>query len=47
MDCLNKARSSSGFGTTNPKNVTLFIAYLNKILFFIEQDEKVIEIKPE
>ena len=47
MDCLNKARRFADFAMTNPRNITLFIAYLNKILFFIEQDEKVIEIKPE
>ena len=47
MDCLNKARRFADFAMTNPRNITLFIAYLNKILFYIEQDEKVIEIKPE
>ena len=47
MDCLNKARRFADFAMTNPKNLILFIDYLNKILYFIEKEEKVIEIKPE
>jgi vacuolar protein sorting-associated protein 35 len=47
MDCLNKARRFADFAMTNPRNLVLFIDYLNKILYFIEQEEKVIDIKPE
>ena len=47
MDCLSKARRFADFAMTNPKNLILFIEYLNKILYFIEQEEKVIDIKPE
>ena len=47
MDCLNKARRFADFAMTNPKNLILFVEYLNKILYFIEKEEKVIDIKPE
>ena len=47
MDCLNRARRFADFAMTNPRNLVLFIDYLNKILYFIGQDEKVIDIKPE
>ena len=47
MECLNKARRFADFAMTNPRNLVLFIDYLNKILYFIEQEEKVIDIKPE
>ena len=47
MDCLNKARRFADFAMTNPRNLALFVDYLNKILYFIEQEEKVIEFKPE
>jgi vacuolar protein sorting-associated protein 35 len=47
MDCLNRARRFADFAMTNPRNLVLFIEYLNQILYFIEEDEKVIDIKPE
>ena len=47
MDCLNKARRFADFAMTNPKNLVLFVEYLNKILYFIEKDIKGIDIKPE
>ena len=47
MECLNKARRFADFAMTNPRNLVLFIDYLNKILYFIEQEEKVIDVKPE
>jgi vacuolar protein sorting-associated protein 35 len=47
MDCLNKARRFADFAMTNPRNLVLFIEYLNKILFFIEQNTKIVDIKPE
>ena len=46
-DCLGKARRFADFAMTNPKNLVLFVEYLNKILYFIDKDEKLIEIKPE
>ena len=46
-ECLNKARRFADFAMTNPRNLVLFIDYLNKILYFIEQEEKVIDVKPE
>jgi vacuolar protein sorting-associated protein 35 len=47
MDCLGKARRFADFAMTNPKNLILFVEYLNKILYFIEKDEKIIDMKPE
>ena len=47
MDCLSKAKRFADFAMTNPKNLTLFVEYLNKILYFIEKDEKAVDIKPE
>ena len=47
IECLNKARRYADFAMTNPPNLILFVEYLNKILFFIEQDIKIVEIKQE
>ena len=47
IECLNKARRYADFAMTNPPNLILFVEYLNKILFFIEQDAKIVEIKQE
>ena len=47
MDCLGKARRFADFAMTNPKNLILFVEYLNKILYFIEKEEKVLDITPE
>ena len=47
IECLNKARRYADFAMTNPPNLILFVEYLNKILFFIEQDLKIVEIKQE
>ena len=47
IECLNKARRFADFAMTNPPNLILFVEYLNKILFFIEQDAKIVEIKQE
>ena len=47
IECLNKARRFADFAMTNPPNLILFVEYLNKILFFIEQDIKIVEIKQE
>ena len=47
LDCLNKARRFADFAMTNPKNLILFVEYLNQILYFCEQEEKINEFKPE
>ena len=47
IDCLGKARRFADFAMTNPKNLILFVEYLNKILYFIEKEEKVLDITPE
>ena len=47
MDCLNKARRFADFAMTNPKNLILFVEYLNKILYFMDKDAKIVEIKSE
>ena len=47
IECLNKARRFADFAMTDPPNLILFVKYLNKILFFVEQDAKIVEIKPE
>ena len=47
MECLNRSRRFADFAMINPKNLILFVKYLNKILYFIEKDAKVFEIKPE
>ena len=47
MDCLNKARRFADFAMTNPKNLVLFVEYLNKLLYFIDIDQKSVDIKPE
>ena len=47
MDCLNKARRFADFAMTNTKNLILFVEYLNKILYFLDQDSKCLDMKPE
>ena len=47
MDCLNKARRFADFAMTNTKNLILFVEYLNKVIYFLEQDSKSVDIKPE
>ena len=47
MDCLNKARRFADFAMTNPKNLILFVEYLNKILYYIDKNSKLIDIKSE
>ena len=47
MDCLSKAKRFADFAMTNPRNLILFVDYLNNIIYFVEQKEKIIEFKPE
>ena len=47
VECLNKARRFADFAMTEPTNLVLFVEYLNKIIFFVEQDIKFMEIKAE
>ena len=47
VECLNKARRFADFAMTEPTNLVLFVEYLNKIIFFVDQDVKFMEIKAE
>ena len=47
MECLNKARRFADFAMTNPKNLILFVEYLNKLLYFYDKDDKSVDVKPE
>ena len=47
VECLNKARRFADFAMTEPTNLVLFVEYLNKIIFFVDQDIKFMEIKAE
>ena len=47
MECLNKARRFADFAMTDPRNLILFVEYLNKMLYFCEKDAKSVDIKPE
>ena len=46
-DSLNKAKRFVEFAMTNPRNLSLFVELLNKILYFVDQEDNVIEIKKE
>ena len=47
LDCINKARRFVDFAMTNPRNLNLFVELLNKLLYFIEQEDNAIDIKKE
>ena len=48
MDCISKARRFADFAMTNPRNLILFVKYLNKLLYFVESGGvEIIGIKPE
>ena len=46
-DCIDKARKYADFAMANPQNLTLFIELLNKFLYFVENGDEIISIKPE
>ena len=47
LDSINKARRFVDFAMTNPRNLNLFVELLNKLLYFIEQEDNAIDIKKE
>jgi vacuolar protein sorting-associated protein 35 len=46
-DCINKARKFADFAMTNPQNLVLFVELLNKFLYYAENGDEIISIKPE
>ena len=46
-DCIDKARKYADFAMANPQNLTLFIELLNKFLYYVENGDEIISIKPE
>ena len=46
-ECINKARKYADFAMTNPQNLILFVELLNKFLYYADNGEGVITIKPE
>ena len=44
---IGKARKYADFAMTNPQNLSLFVELLNKFLFFADNGDEVISIKPE
>jgi vacuolar protein sorting-associated protein 35 len=46
-ECINKARKYADFAMTNPQNVVLFIELLNKYLYFADNGDEIISIKPD
>ena len=47
LDSINKARRFVDFAMTNPRNLNLFVELLNKLLYFVEQEDNAIDIKKE
>ena len=47
LECMTKARRFVDFAMTNPKNLYLFVELLNKFLYFVEQEDNVLDIKKE
>jgi vacuolar protein sorting-associated protein 35 len=46
-ECINKARKYADFAMTNPQNVILFIELLNKYLYFADNGDEIISVKPD
>lgn len=46
-ECINKARKYADFAMTNPQNVVLFIELLNKFLYFADNGDEIISVKPD
>ena len=44
---IGKARKYADFAMTNPQNLILFVELLNKFLYFVENGDEVVSIKPE
>ena len=45
-DCIAKARKYADFAMTNPQNLVLFVELLNKFLYYVENGDEIISIKP-
>ena len=46
-ECIAKARKYADCAVTNPQNLILFVEFLNKFLYYVENGDEVISIKPE
>ena len=46
-ECIAKARKYADFAMTNPQNLVLFVELLNKFLYYVENGDEIISIKPE
>ena len=44
---ITKARKYADFAMTNPQNLILFVELLNKFLYYVENGDELITIKPE
>ena len=44
---ITKARKYADFAMTNPQNLILFVELLNKLLYYVENGDELITIKPE
>ena len=47
LDCITKARRFADFAMTNPRNLSLFVDLLNKLLYFVDKGEDIVDIKKE
>ena len=45
-ECIGKARKYADFAMTNPQNLVLFVELLNKFLYYAENGDEIISIKP-
>ena len=44
---ISKARKYADFAMTNPQNLILFVELLNKFLYYVENGDEIVAIKPE
>ena len=47
LECINKSRRFADFAMTNPRNLSLFVELLNKLLYFVDKNDNVVDIKKE
>ena len=47
LECINKARRYADFDMTISKNVCLYVDLLNKMIYFVEKGDNIVEIKKE
>ena len=43
-ECIAKARKYADCAVTNPQNLILFVEFLNKFLYYVENGDEVISI---